>query len=237
MGVKWIASLLGFIFGGGIFGGLIGFGVGSLIDSLVKNEYKGTSKQEGDFNISLLLLFSEVMKADGQVMKSELSFVKKWLVDNMGEEGALNRLQLLKEFLSKDIDLNEVCQKIQYSITYSSRLQLLHFLYGIALADGNCSKEEKEKIELIATLIGLSIGDYQTITAMYYKDKGYAYTILQVDERASDEEIKKAYKHLCIKYHPDKVASLGEKAQEAAKEKFQEINSAYEEIKKERNFN
>ena len=39
---------------------------------------------------------------------------------------------------------------------------------------------------------------------------------------------------MCIKYHPDKVASLGEQAQQAAKEKFQEINNAYEKIKKER---
>ena len=86
----------------------------------------------------------------------------------------------------------------------------------------------------MGNLIGLSIADYKTIEAMYFEQTDSAYIILQISKEASDEEVKKAYKRMCIKYHPDKVASLGEQAQQAAKEKFQEINNAYEKIKKER---
>ena len=72
---------------------------------------------------------------------------------------------------------------------------------------------------------------------MYFEVTDSAYVILQVDKNATDEEVKKAYKRMCIKYHPDKVANLGEDTQRAANEKFKEINNAYEKIKKERHIN
>ena len=60
------------------------------------------------------------------------------------------------------------------------------------------------------------------------------YDILGVTRSSSAEEIKKAYRKLAIKYHPDKVASLGEEFQKGAKEKFQKVQEAYENIKKNR---
>lgn len=236
MHIKWIATIVGALLGGGIFGGLIGYGIGSVIDGLINKEYKGVSREQGDFVISFLLLFAKVMKADGKVMRSELDFVRLWLDNNFGQENTQNRIELLKEFLSKDIDLNQVCSKINFTLNYASRVQLIHSLYGIALSDGDCSKEEKATIELIASLMRISEQDYKTIEAMYYKNNDSSYVILQVDKNASEDEIKKAYKRLCLKYHPDRVASLGEKAQQIATQKFQEINLAYESIKKERNF-
>ncbi|MFB6307586.1 MAG: DnaJ domain-containing protein, partial [Flavobacteriales bacterium] len=62
-----------------------------------------------------------------------------------------------------------------------------------------------------------------------------AYKILEVDPNASDEEVKKAYRKMAVKYHPDKVNHLGEKFKKATEEKFQKVQSAYEQIKKERN--
>ncbi|MCH3924667.1 MAG: TerB family tellurite resistance protein [Bacteroidales bacterium] len=236
MHIKWIATIVGALLGGGIFGGLIGYGIGSVIDGLINKEYNGVSREQGDFVISFLLLFAKVMKADGKVMRSELDFVRLWLDNNLGQENTQNRIELLKEFLSKDIDLNQVCSKINFTLNYASRVQLLHSLYGIALSDGDCSKEEKATIELIASLMRISEQDYKTVEAMYYKNNDSSYVILQVDKNASEDEIKKAYKRLCLKYHPDRVASLGEKAQQIATQKFQEINLAYESIKKERNF-
>jgi DnaJ like chaperone protein len=57
---------------------------------------------------------------------------------------------------------------------------------------------------------------------------------LEIDSSASDELLKKAYRKMAIKYHPDKISHLGEEFQNAAKEKFQKVNDAYETIKKER---
>lgn len=231
--IKWVASIFGFIMGGGIFGGIIGYGVGSLLEKLVKKEYN-QGEERGDFTMALLILSAAIMKADGKIMKSELSFVKSFLIKNFGEDSARNKLDILRQLLDKEIDLYQACEKIRLSITYSSKLQLVHYLFGIACADGLCSEVEKNLISRIANLIGLSIADYKTIEAMYFEQTDSAYIILQISKEASDEEVKKAYKRMCIKYHPDKVASLGEQAQQAAKEKFQEITNAYEKIKKER---
>ncbi|MEE0909232.1 MAG: TerB family tellurite resistance protein [Bacteroidales bacterium] len=235
MGVfKWLGGILGFTFGGGIFGGIIGYAIGSLLEKKVKTEYRG-GEQQGDFIMGLLILTAAVMKADGKVMKSELNFVKDFLAKNFGANNLQNRLDILRQLLDKNIDVYQTCEKIRTSFPYATKLQLLHYLFGIAVADNDCTKAEKDLIERIANLIGLSQADYKSIEAMYFRVTDSAYVILQVERNATDEEIKRAYKRMCIKYHPDKVAHLGEEAQKAANEKFQEINNAYEQIKKERN--
>ncbi|MBQ1190958.1 MAG: TerB family tellurite resistance protein [Bacteroidales bacterium] len=235
MGVfKWLGGILGFTFGGGIFGGIIGYAIGSLLEKKVKTEYRG-GEQQGDFIMGLLILTAAVMKADGKVMKSELNFVKDFLAKNFGANNLQNRLDILRQLLDKNIDVYQTCEKIRISFPYATKLQLLHYLFGIAVADNDCTKAEKDLIERIANLIGLSQADYKSIEAMYFQVTDSAYVILQVERNATDEEIKRAYKRMCIKYHPDKVAHLGEEAQKAANEKFQEINNAYEQIKKERN--
>ncbi|MEE0961305.1 MAG: TerB family tellurite resistance protein [Bacteroidales bacterium] len=235
MGVfKWLGGILGFTFGGGIFGGIIGYAIGSLLEKKVKTEYRG-GEQQGDFMMGLLILTAAVMKADGKVMKSELNFVKEYFTKNFGNDNLQNRLDILRQLLDKNIDVYQTCEKIRISFPYATKLQLLHYLFGIAVADNDCTKAEKDLIERIANLIGLSQADYKSIEAMYFQVTDSAYVILQVERNATDEEIKRAYKRMCIKYHPDKVAHLGEEAQKAANEKFQEINNAYEQIKKERN--
>ena len=70
---------------------------------------------------------------------------------------------------------------------------------------------------------------------MFVRDSGFAYTILEIEQNATDEEVKKAYRRMAMKYHPDKVAQLGEEVQKSAQEKFRMVNEAYETIKKERN--
>lgn len=235
MGVfKWLGGILGFTFGGGVFGGIIGYAIGSLLEKKVKTEYRG-GEQQGDFIMGLLILTAAVMKADGKVMKSELNFVKDFLAKNFGANNLQNRIDILRQLLDKNIDVYQTCEKIRISFPYATKLQLLHYLFGIAVADNDCTKAEKDLIERIANLIGLSQADYKSIEAMYFQVTDSAYVILQVERNATDEEIKRAYKRMCIKYHPDKVAHLGEEAQKAANEKFQEINNAYEQIKKERN--
>ncbi|MBP1630758.1 MAG: molecular chaperone DjiA [Bacteroidetes bacterium] len=233
--IKWITSIAGALIGGGFLGGIIGYAAGSLLEQLISKEYKGVTKQQGDFSISLLVLSASIMRADHKVMKSELDFVKEYLIRQFGAEHALNRLEILKELLNRDINIQEACNEIRYALPYSTKLQLLHYLFGIAIADNHCNEAEKNLISNIANLLGLTHSDYKTIEAMYFKNTDSAYTILQIERQASEEEIKKAYRKLALKYHPDKVATVGADAQRAAKEKFQQISNAYEQVKKERN--
>ena len=60
------------------------------------------------------------------------------------------------------------------------------------------------------------------------------YSVLGVSRDASDEEIKKAYRRLSRKYHPDANINNPNKAQ--AEEKFKEVQQAYDQIMKEREY-
>jgi DnaJ like chaperone protein len=120
---------------------------------------------------------------------------------------------------------------------YPSRLQMLHFLFGIALSDGSLESAEIRVIEEIAGFMGVTSADFTSIRAMFVKDINSAYDILEVTPEATNEEVKKAYRRLAIEYHPDKVAHLGEDIRKSATEKFQKLSAAYEEIKKHRGMN
>lgn len=234
---KWIGGALGWSLGGPI-GGLVGFAVGSLFDKssaqVVDAQGNAIPTRTGDFNMSLVILSAAVMKADGKAMKSELDYVKGFFSQQFGEAASAEYLRVLKEVLEKDIPLQEVCTQIAGFMALPMRLQLLHYLFGIAKADGHVHTKEVETIELIAKYMRIPTADYESIRSMFYKEVGGAYTMLEIDASASDDEVKKAYKRMAVRYHPDKVAALGEEIQKGATEKFQSIQAAYEQIKKER---
>lgn len=231
---KWIAGGLGWAFFGPI-GGILGFALGSLFENASVQTATGSRRTTtGAFAMSLLVLVAAVMKADGRVLRSELDYVKKFFVQNFGLESSGEAIAMLRDLLNQQIPVHDVCTQIKHNLDYSSRLQLLHFLFGIANADGQVHASELRIIEMIAGYIGLSSKDIDSIKYMFIQRTDSAYKILEVDKNATDEEVKKAYRRMANKFHPDKVSHLGEDFQKAANEKFQKVNEAYEKIKRER---
>lgn len=236
---KWIGGGLGWAVGGPI-GAIIGFTIGSVVDGAGESikPYTGGSQHQtttGGYVMSLLVLIAAVMKADGKIMKSELDYVKAFLKQNFGEESANEAVKMLRDLLNQTIPVGDVCLQIQRNMHYSARLQLLHFLFGIAQSDKQVSDKELKLIEFISSEMGITENDLKSIKAMFIQDTGYAYKILEIETTATDEEIKKAYRRMAMKYHPDKLATMGEEFQQAAQEKFRKVNEAYQKIKKERN--
>lgn len=234
---KWIGGGLGWVIGAGPIGALIGFLLGSLIDSVTTQSIQVNQGRTtpGDYAISLLVLIAAVMKADGKVMKSELEYVKKFLNQNFGAEGTQEALTILKDLLKQQIPVEDVCEQIAQKVDYSSRLQLMHFLYGLSHSDGRMDQDELNLIQRISTSLGITASDNESIKSMFLANTiDSAYKILEVEPTASNDDIKKAYRKLAVAYHPDKVAYLGEEFRKAANEKFQKLNEAYEKIKKER---
>lgn len=235
---KWIGAGLGWAFGGPI-GAAIGFGVGSLFSTSERKQTYTETKNTGrnDFITALLVLSASVMKADGKIMKSELDFVKTFLKSNFGQDTATEATSILKDLLNKEIPLREVCMQINANTQYQARVQLLHYMFGIAQSDGHTCEAEVNKIEEIASYLNVNTSDFASIKAMFYKDINSAYRILGIDNKATVTEIKKAYRKMAIEHHPDKLEHLGEDIRKGAEEKFREINTAYEQLKKERQFN
>ena len=237
---------MGWAFGGPI-GGIIGYALGSLFSSnnpimfrSEVNQHFGNTEEKRDFNVTLLVLSAAVMKADGNVKKSELDYVKRFFLQNFGQERAENYIKMLREILDQDYNINDVSRQVGQYMDYSSRLQLIHYLFGIAAADGFVSASEADVIHSISMYMGVGEADYQSIKAMFMREVNpseNAYKILGVEPSASDEEIKKAYREMAKKNHPDLVSNLGEEVHQAAEKKFQEINEAYETVKKQRGMN
>jgi DnaJ like chaperone protein len=157
---KWIAGGLGWTFGGPI-GGLIGFALGSLFEKTKHTSSTGTREEtmRGDFAITFIVLVAAVMKADGKILKSELNYVKTYMLKFFGEEKTKDMLHILKELLQKEINIYEVTSQVKANMNYSSRLQLLHFLFGIAQADGHIDISEINIINEIANGIGITNAD------------------------------------------------------------------------------
>lgn len=238
----FLGSLLGAGLGWwllGPIGGIMGLVFGHLSEEnssfINKDDQQRSAQNRNGFLASLLVLMAAVMKADGKVVRAELDFVKRSLVGTFGEKQAADALLMLRNILKQDIPINDVVLQIRRNLKYPSKLELIHLLYGIALSDGNFSKAEQLLIQNIAIGLGISPSDFDSIKATFGgADISTAYKILEIDETVSDAELKKAYRRMAVRYHPDKVAQLGDDVKKSAEEKFKKVGEAYEIIKKER---
>jgi DnaJ like chaperone protein len=234
---KWLGGGLGWVVGGPI-GGLLGFIVGSVVDSatiISSSQGSGAVRtSQGDFGMSLLVLVAAVMKADGKVVKSELDYVKNFFVRQFGQEASKQALIMLRDLLKQDIPVRDVSQQIGRNMDYSSRLQLMHLLFNISMADNIAHPSEVELIGKISEYMGIASSDFTSIKNMFIPETDSSYKILEIEPSSSNEEVKKAYRRMAMKYHPDKVSHLGEEFRKTAEAKFKNVNEAYEKIKRER---
>ena len=244
---KYIGGALGWALGGPI-GGILGYAFGSMMsDSSLSMEggpqqrsmpHGGGPRRRqtsaGDFAASLIVLSAAVMKADGRILKSELDYVKRFFVSNFGDAQADRYILTLREVLKQDVDARAVCRQIQGMMEHSKRLLLLQYMYGIAQADGNVDPSEVEVIRQIAGWMGISAKDSKSIEASFYTDVASHYAVLEISESATDSEVKKAFRRMAVKFHPDKVRDMGADYQKQARTRFDRITTAYEAIKKQR---
>ena len=235
---KWIAGALGWAMFGPI-GGILGYYFASRVEKLAEDavvyseDQSWNQGQRNSFLMSLLVLSAAVIKADGKTTSQELSTLRSFFARNFGPQAGNEAEEIVKEILSKDFNLYEVCSQIRSCMDYSQRLQLYHYLVSLGACDG-LHQREIDILETIATYIGLSRSEVDSIFAQFRPSNDSNYRILEISPDATNDEVKKAYRKMAVKYHPDKVATLGEDVQKAAEEKFKAISQAYEAICKER---
>lgn len=238
---KWLGAGLGWTFGGPI-GGILGFVVGSFIDEFSLNDIveigsETTSTTSGDYEISLLVLAAVVIKADGNINQKELHYVRDSFLKMYGKERANRAFKLFKGMIQgKNINTRQVCMQINQHMNHPARLQLIHFLFNVAKADGAVSETEMQKIYTISGYLYINVRDFNSIKAMFYNEADGAYQILEISRTASNDQIKSAYRKMVKKYHPDKLRGLGAEHIKGAEEKFRQVQKAYEQIQMERGF-
>ena len=259
---KWLFAGLGWAIGGPI-GALLGYWLGKAISpdrqlgdggtynySYHRGPYRNTGTQQ-DVNAALMVLIAAVMKVDGAVKRSELDYVKRFLLANYGEARGREMLKVLQQMVQQDIPIDQVCAQIKVNTDYNTRYHMVDFLFGIGAADGDFHQSEINMLRLIAQYLGISASDYTSIFERHvgHSDSSYSdgsrssrttsydkdpYRVLGIDSSATDEEVKKAYRKMAMKYHPDRVAGMSEEMQRNAAEQMKEINQAYEVIKSRR---
>lgn len=187
------------------------------------------------FANNLLVLTSEVMKADGKVMKSELNFVKDFFYLQFPKNFASIRIKMLREVIKESYSVEKAAKNIIEYMPLGQRKILLEYLFQLAKADGNIVKEEVSIIDRIAKTLGYAGAGYEHLKAKYLKIASKSeYAILGIKKDASWSEVKKAYRTLANEYHPDKQIGATDEEKKVAKKKFQQIQNAYEKIAKER---
>jgi DnaJ like chaperone protein len=239
----WITGALGWAFFGPI-GGLLGYAAGSLLNSAARGApvpagaagSTGPAAARHGFLASLAVLTAAMMKADGRASQAELAVVKAFFRAQLGREAAQEALRMLRDLMKQEIPTGPVCAQIQANMNYSQRLALLHFLFSIAHADGEMHPAEDRLLRRLAGELGIRAADIRSIAAMFAPkaDPDADYRVLEIGRDATDEEVRKAYRRMSLKHHPDKVAHLGPEFQKTATEKFQRVNAAYARIKKAR---
>jgi len=252
--IKWIGGAVGWVYGGPI-GALIGIFLGSLFekgigsplltgggqpdqnkrsDGTGRSSVYSASEQRNSFMVSLLVLSSAVIRADGRIDRSELDMVESFIRRNFGEPAVGEAMKILGELNGKEINIYSVGSQIASNMNYSQRLQLFHYLAQLGAVDGNFCVKEKDVLEAVAAAIRINPGDTASVIAMFFKGDDSAYSVLGITSSASDDEVKAAFRRMAMKNHPDKVATLGPDVQKAAEDKFRKIQEAYDTIKKQR---
>lgn len=239
--IKWFAAFVGFMFYG-FRGAILGFIIGSLIDSLSSSRggrFRVFTQEQkvspGDFELHLLSLSAIVIKADGRVNQQEMDYVRNYFVQAYGKERANAVFRTFNDVVkNRELDEARISAFLAARTQYAARLQIVHFLFGIANADGQVSAAEASKIREIARYLQVGMKDFESLHAMFFKSTDNAYTILEIDKTATDAEVKKAFRTMAKKYHPDKVQHMDEAHIKGAEEKFKKVQEAYEQIQKER---
>ena len=239
--LKWITAILGytyFRFGGAI----LGYFLGSTLEKLFFNSNQPPFGQvqfqrmrTDQVQLNLLALAAIVIKADGKVDQRELEFVRRYFIANYGKETAETIFSKFNTAVKgEQQNVHELTQLFVQGARYETRLQIVHFLFGIANADGHIAEQEILKIRQIAQSLKLRSSDFESIRAMFIQSADNSYTIWDISRSATDAEVKKAYREMAKKYHPDKIRSEDPALKKGAQEKFQQVQAAYETIQKER---
>ena len=182
-----------------------------------------------------------IAKADGKISQTETQMIRQFFISQLNFSGA--QIEWLNDIIEtakrSTSDIQSLASEFTTQFGYESQLMLLNMVYNVAYSDGEFHQAEAKLIDQLAILLKVSAFDHQRIKMAFeaqYGDIANAknddkyFAVLGLTNTATKDEIKKTYRELTKKYHPDKVHHLGQEFKVQAEKKMQEINEAYDEL-------
>ena len=227
-------------------------------DGVLGGRSNSAEKQKLFFDTTFSVM-GNVAKSKGQVTNIDIQFANAYM-DQMNLHGdARKQAQAaFTEGKKPDFALVDTLKEF-VQVLHGERNVLQMFLaiqVQIAFSDGHIDDKEKAILYTISEQLGFSQFELDRLIKMIEgqqhfhqgqqggqrvnkaQEEAEAYKVLGVNKNTADKEIKRAYRKLMSQNHPDKLASKGlpEEMMELAKEKAQDIQKAYEVLRKNRGF-
>lgn len=230
---KWVAIIPGWILGGFI---------GAVSAFLLVRELMMHKQGQVTYELALLKICSQLIKADGQVTENEIKFVRKFFKETFGSRKADSLFKELKSNNQLPSDVNSLLRIIKEQINPTKLYAIIQFLYAISASDGKITNQENEYIYNIGFQLGFSPDRLEAIKNQFIKTKSRSkkydqktldcLNVLGLKAGANVDEVKAAYRSLAKEFHPDKLSGMSEGIKNLAKEKFQMIQDSYEYLNK-----
>ena len=226
------------------------FGFSWYVQQRVATYEASQTEAHNRFVFLLVNILVKIAKSDGHFTKSELQTMLNFFQYSLhyNQDQMYWVKQLIKEARETEQNLEELLTEFRNTFAYEPRLILLELVYQIIYTKKPVIEQELEQARKIAAFLQINEYDQRTIEAKYrYGQQAGAagaavseeryYAVLGLQSGADFVTIKKAYRKLSMRYHPDKVGHLGDEFKGVAEEKMKEINAAYDYFKKKFNGN
>lgn len=183
---------------------------------------------------SLCPIFVELARADGDVNGDEVRSVREFFQGTLAfDDAGLEAVRVaLKEAIAAPVqELEALVKANRGAIKPALRVQVLRAMYEACLADGELKRSEHDGLKRVVQHFNLSDEQLLQVTKEFFGSGKEHYEALGLEESATDDEIRSAFRRLAAENHPDRVASLGPKEADAAAARFRDVKDAYEALK------
>jgi len=231
-----IGAMIGFTIGGPI-GALVGGVIGSKLGKKKGNfSFSSNQKNQVAFFAALFACLAKLAKADGRVSKEEIQAVDTFIKERFKFDTDQRKFAI--EIFNHAKDDTNSYEDYAYQLSdllkanKNALLVFYELLFELAMADGVLHEKEEGLLRSTTHIFKIDPLIFENLKTQFVDSKVNPYAVLGVSESMDFEEIKKVYRRKRKEFHPDTLISKGlpEELIERAKEKFIEIQEAYEAI-------